>query len=216
MNEYNLPEIPKDPFESIKQLEKDLELPKDFYKKLYKEDDWSFIIKLHSLVEAVVSSLIIESLGHTELSAIISRLEISNPTIGKIAFVKALNLADEHVRAFIKTLSQVRNDFVHGISNVSIKLIDYYKNPDKLKAATKSFCLGIEKVEFDERKLSNIEYMRENPKHVIWTSGVTCLGIIHVRKIQKIHIRELSKVKERKLGKLEALEIVLKKQGFYD
>lgn len=172
MNEYNLPPIPDDPFEAIKQLEKNLSLPKGFYRKLYKEDDWSFVIKLHSLIEAAVSSLIIEALGHTQLSETIAGLELSNKTTGKMAFVKALNLVNEDHRRFIHKLSEIRNDFVHGISNVSIDLREYLNKPGKLEAATKAFCLDIEKIEFDERKLSNIEYMREDPKHVIWTGGV--------------------------------------------
>jgi hypothetical protein len=213
MNEHNLPTIPDDPFEAIKQLEKDLSLPKGFYRKLYKEDDWSFVIKLHSLIEAALSSLIIEALGHTQLSETISRLELSNNATGKIAFVKALNLVNEDHRRFIRKLSEIRNDFVHGISTVSIDLREYLSKPGKLEAATKAFCLGIERVEFDERKLSNVEYMREDPKYVIWMCGIVCLSVAYVKRLQAIHKRELSKVKERKLGQLEGLEMALIRQG---
>ena len=35
----------------------DLRLPQDFLQKFRDEDDWSFVIKSHALVEAVVSVL---------------------------------------------------------------------------------------------------------------------------------------------------------------
>jgi len=37
-------------------------LPDDFYNNLLKEDDWSFVIKLHSLIEASVTHLLTETL----------------------------------------------------------------------------------------------------------------------------------------------------------
>ena len=44
--------------ESLQELELDLGLPKGFCFKLLEEDDWSFVIKLHALLESAVSELI--------------------------------------------------------------------------------------------------------------------------------------------------------------
>jgi hypothetical protein len=44
--------------ESLEALELDLGLPKGFCVKLIEEDDWSFVIKLHALLENAVSELI--------------------------------------------------------------------------------------------------------------------------------------------------------------
>jgi hypothetical protein len=209
----NLPEIPDDVFETVKRVEKQLSLPEGFYDDLYEDDDWSFVIKLHSLMEAAVSGLLMEVLGHTQLYEVISRLELSNRTTGKMAFVKSLDLVDDNFRRFIHTLSEIRNDFVHDVSNVGVDLQKYLSQPGQLEAATKAFCFGVDKVEYDERELSNKEYMKENPKHVIWIGGVLCLSVIYIRRLQAVHKRELKKIRDHKLGKIEGIEEVFRKLG---
>src|SRR5207248_2850038 len=97
---------------------------------------------------------------------------------------KALDLLPKPQREFIRKLSEIRNHFVHHISNVSVNLRDYLNEHGRLEPATKAFCFGIDKVEYDDRKLSNIEYIKEDPKYVIWIGGVLCLGIAYVKRIQ--------------------------------
>src|SRR2546430_2744737 len=149
----DLPAIPRDPILAIQQLEKDLSLPKGFYRRLVKEDDWSFVIKLHSLIEAALSALITEALGEKRLSEPISRLSVSG-RCGKLTFVKVLNLLPPHVQKFIEKLSEIRNQYVHRIGNVLTSLVDHVTNSGNLTSYTKAFCLGIEKVGFDHRELS--------------------------------------------------------------
>ncbi len=43
--------------ESLQELELDLGLPKGFCIKLLEEDDWSFVIKLHALLESAVGGI---------------------------------------------------------------------------------------------------------------------------------------------------------------
>jgi len=154
-------------------------------------------------------------LGRQELFEIISQLEMSNNTTGKIALVKALGLLDTEYRSFIHKLSEIRNKFVHDISNVRISLQEYVNRPNQLETLTKAFSLGIKKIEFDERKLENKEYMREDPKNFIWVTGATCLGVIYVKKLNQVDIRSLKGIKERKRGELKGVIRVLEKLGIY-
>jgi hypothetical protein len=113
-------EIPID--QGILDLQNRLGLPDDFFKRLLYEDDWSFIIKLHALIEAVCGSLIIHHLDEPGLRSIVSRLELSNKTYGKLAFLKAFELIEEEERRFITALSEIRNEFVHNVQNCSASL----------------------------------------------------------------------------------------------
>jgi hypothetical protein len=111
-------------------LESELGLPKAFFRGLLDENDWSFVIKLHSLIEAAATRLLVIALGKPELEEIISRLELSGKTTGKLAFFESLDLLDSESRGFIQTLSEVRNKLVHNVSNVSITLEEYVESLD--------------------------------------------------------------------------------------
>jgi hypothetical protein len=109
-------------------LESELGLPNAFFRGLLDENDWSFVIKLHSLIEAAATRLLVVALDKPELEEIISRIELSGKTIGKLAYFKSLNLLDSKSIGFIQSLSEVRNKLVHDVSNVSITLEEYVKS----------------------------------------------------------------------------------------
>jgi hypothetical protein len=81
-----------------------------------------------SLIEAAATHLLVVTLDKPELESIISRLELSGQTTGKLAFFKSIELLDSPSRRFIQTLSEVRNKLVHDVSNVSINLEQYVTN----------------------------------------------------------------------------------------
>ena len=112
----------------LTDLESELGVAPAFFHGLLDEDDWSFIIKLHSLIEAAATHLLVVTLGKDELETIISRLELSGQTTGKVAFFKSMELLDSPSRRFIRSLSEVRNKLVHDVSNVSITLEQYVSN----------------------------------------------------------------------------------------
>jgi DNA-binding MltR family transcriptional regulator len=114
--------------ETFTILEREFELPKDFLLKLVDEDDWSFIIKCHALLEAAVSQLITHNIGDTRLLPIFERLELSNNNTGKVAFLKSLGLLNTKSRSFIQCMSELRNQLVHNIKNVKFRIKMYYKN----------------------------------------------------------------------------------------
>lgn len=90
---------PADPIAWVGQFEKDIGLPAGFLVNLLiKEDDWSFIIKLHALVEAAVSHLLATICGE-ELLTVFTRLQLSSETVGKLAFAKALHTLDTDTSA---------------------------------------------------------------------------------------------------------------------
>ena len=107
----------------VERVLKDMNLPGSFLVDLLREPhDWSFIIKLHALVEGVSTHLLIADLGDERLREPISHLEMSNSRTGKVAFLKALELIESDDRSFISSLSELRNQLVHGIANIEFSL----------------------------------------------------------------------------------------------
>jgi energy-converting hydrogenase A subunit M len=108
--------------DEIPKLEEALGVEDGFFSKLSEEDDWSMIIKLHSLIEAAISELLAKRLKKDILVDAFSNMELSNKKSGKMAFVKALDLLDEPERRYISSLSELRNKLVHNVQNVNYQM----------------------------------------------------------------------------------------------
>jgi len=164
----------------IPRLERMLGVPDGFFDSLDNDDetDWAFVIKLHALVEAAISHLLAEALGSPELHDIFSRLDMSNKSTGKAAFVKALGLMGEAERRFISSLSEMRNTLVHDVRNVSFDLAKYVEDMDKIEqnAFLKKFNLISTEVNDDVRTL-----FRFDPRQALWYAGMAFLGIVYLK-----------------------------------
>jgi hypothetical protein len=58
------------------------------------------------------------------LASVISRLELSGKTTGKVAFLTKLKLIGADTRRYISTLSELRNSLVHDVRNHEFSLPD--------------------------------------------------------------------------------------------
>jgi hypothetical protein len=169
---------------SIRLLEKELGIREGFLESLKNEDDWSFIIKIHALLEGAISHLLCKALGHDGLSEVFSFIELSNKRSGKMAFVKTLSLLDKPDRRFISSLSELRNSLVHDISNVDFNLKKYIENlaPDKFKTFVKSmdsFSYEGWRFKGGAKELTVEEFFKADPKKAIWYSAMLTTAIIY-------------------------------------
>jgi len=156
--------------EAIRVL-KEMKLPATFLLDLYREkNDWSFIIKLHALIEGVSTQLLLSDLSDERLGDVIAHLEMSNTRTGKIAFLKALGLVDRDDRAYIAALSELRNALVHRIENVNFSLDDdddwLTRVRDRLLESTEKFWKP--ELEFDGKKVKRAIFVSENRRLSIW------------------------------------------------
>lgn len=136
----------------ILSLQDKLCLPTDFFRRLLQEDDWSFVIKLHALIEAACTDLLLHHLDEPSLKNIISRLELSNKSFGKLAFIKELELLGDTSRRFISALSEWRNNFVHNVQSCNASLDKIVAVMDK--SEVKKFALDFSPFEATMRKFS--------------------------------------------------------------
>lgn len=174
---------------SLSQLEKSLDLPERFLEKLVAEDDWSFVIKLHALIEAALSYLLTETVGEPRLLEVFSRIELSNSQTGKLVLAKHLDLIDSDTRQFIRNVSEIRNQFVHNVANVNLSLNDFInQDSGRCKKFEKAFCWNIasDKVvslrigedRFDPAvllKLFAYSSFKVLPKISIWCGAIICI-----------------------------------------
>ena len=89
----------------ICMLQEKIGLRSGFFSALYDEDDWSFVIKLHALLEAACTHLLMFHFREPELNDVISRLELSGRTVGKTVFLGKLGLLGKEYRRFLSLRS---------------------------------------------------------------------------------------------------------------
>jgi hypothetical protein len=111
--------------EAVQAVEDELELNAGFLDHLLYADDWSFIVKLHLLVDACVALILTKALASGDLEGLVSCLYLNDQRRGKLAFVKALKLLSPAHIAFVRQMTDVRNKFVHDISYADMTLASY-------------------------------------------------------------------------------------------
>jgi hypothetical protein len=94
------------------------------------DDDWTFIIKMHGILEAGLNHLILSRLHEPNMVDVVSHLETNDRRSGKIAFIKAYNLLSDDACLFVRMLSEVRNRAVHDIKNFDLNLRTYLDSLD--------------------------------------------------------------------------------------
>ena len=191
-----------DQIESIEQaitrLEEDLSISSGFLTRLQDEDDWSFVIKSHAVLEAALSHLLSQALTEPSLHSVFANLETSNTRSGKLAFLKQLDLLNEDARRFIRSFSELRNNLVHDIGQVGFNFRDHLSSLDKQKtdAFVRSFGYFANGETFEQgaKEFNTREFMLKNPKKGAWYSVMALCAVIYMTKdLSKIRrtVREL-------------------------
>lgn len=178
----------------IVELERHIGVRSGFVRRLVREDDWSFVIKLHALFEAVCTHLLLYHFKEPNLADVFARLELSDKTAGKVAFLGKLELLNADNRRFIATLSELRNSLVHDVRNSEFSLGAMVESatPDQVKnwaVAYSPYETFIRRFPFnaelklgfgpDEQAYAAVSAVvarfRENPKAHIWVGGYNVL-----------------------------------------
>ncbi|MGC2424486.1 MAG: hypothetical protein WA666_09060 [Nitrospirota bacterium] len=164
-----------------------------FYTEMLKEDDdWSFVIKNHALIESALTYLLVNTLKQPQLQKIFSMINISDDRTGKIAFIKSLGLLPKNHITFIHALSTLRNQLVHDIHNVNFSFKEYFqeletKNKQGLKSNLKKLgCIMQDLIPIYDRKISKEQYIRQNIRLVILQGSVSIIARIYLHEIGHI------------------------------
>ena len=86
---------------------------------LNKDDDWSFVIKSHALLEAGATRALLLYFGHSELENVFSQLDMGNKKYGKISILSNLNIIRHEFVDYLYKFGELRNELVHQIKNTT-------------------------------------------------------------------------------------------------
>ena len=177
-----------DPLKSqAEELEEKIGLPHGFINELRRNDDWSFIVKLHALIEASLTYAICARLNAHELEKVISHLDTSNNQCGKLAFAKQLKILCLPQRKFIRRLSELRNELVHNVHRVDFNFKSYQET--LTDAENYRFCSDLSLHEllhkdYQHGEIELISIVNEIPKFGIMQAALLVISnlMVHVIK----------------------------------
>ena len=163
-----------------KWLAESVGISRELRNSLHADDDWTFVIKLHAMVEAALSHLILSRLNEPKLAKIISRLDTNDKRKGKIAFIKAYELLPDNALLFVRKLSDLRNIAIHGIKGFGLDIATYLRDAKEEERANWGIAIG----SYAEKPLTKaqIELALQNPRLTLYAC---CLAIM----IRSYHAR---------------------------
>lgn len=168
---------------AVRDIEERIGVRSGFFDDLEAEDDWSFIVKAHALVEAACAELLTEYVGSREVLDPFSRLELSDKRAGKMAFLRALSLLDDDERRFVSALSELRNVLVHNVRNTSFVLSVHVASLDAQQRKSFAHSFGFAFLpEKDHPEFAAVfQGVLSEPKSTIWKGLKFLLAIIHLQ-----------------------------------
>lgn len=180
-----------DIFSDVSDFESRLNLPKDFYRNLLKEDDWSFIIKVSALFEAATTHLLAVRFRAPEVETELAFLEQANPRNGKIVLLEKMEAIYKEQASFLTKLANLRNQLAHKIENVNFNFDDYISNMDKNKTSAFVKWAGhgvVETANYKGVHITRYDFVTSNPKFSIWLTAAEVLACMNL-DIQGIEAR---------------------------
>ncbi|MCQ8896390.1 hypothetical protein NQT62_08090 [Limnobacter humi] len=162
----------------IESLETALKITPGFFWKLCDQgDDWSFLIKVHALLEMAIGHLIQQRIGIPELDSLIEKASLNGGTTSKIKIASALSLIDKDTTNFVDALSNLRNKAAHRIDSVALTMDDFIQAIDEKDV--KNLFL---RRSADQSKESIMETVKIAPRFTIWISALNMLTEVYEKK----------------------------------
>jgi len=160
---------------TVPQLLQSVGLPGDFLDQLLKESDWSLVIKLHAVFEAVLVNLIVHRLATPQASEVVSHLEFNNTKAGKVAFARALGLLESRDVAFLRGLSELRNRLVHSIQNVSFTFAGHVANLSAAERKKFRAEFGFALLQLEGGAAEYDRLLSDHPRAIVHLAAYDCL-----------------------------------------
>lgn len=172
---------PDDLWEAADSLSTQLGLPEKFLHRLREaDDDWSFVIKCHALLESGLSYLLASVVfGKPEVQSTLSQVDTSH----KIKMCSDLEQFEAEDRKIMRWLSNLRNELVHNAHKVTFTFEENLKNKDRADVFAETFrSVWNDPVTIKGVPVSRKQFTLENAKLTVWSWLVLVLGEIELSR----------------------------------
>ncbi len=153
--------------EAINDIENRLSLPDGFVIGLTSQDDWSFVVKAHALLEAALTELVVAGLRDPRVSDFVERLNVGGRA-GKLSLAERLNLLDADNRKFVDRFGELRNTVLHKVANVTFDLARYFRDGAAKASGLEQSLFLVNRVRLREARQAAGRELRGKPKPLLW------------------------------------------------
>jgi hypothetical protein len=164
----------------VAALERDVGLAQGIYRRLLDEDDWSFVIKLHALLESAMTFLLATRFRDERLHEVFARMELgTRATAGRVSFAMALGLLSQRERRFVAALTELRTSLLPSFEFTRFTFKSYLAglDVDARRKFLDAFGSGLgAKIALEESAASRKAVVLQNPKLAVWSTAMSCLG----------------------------------------
>jgi hypothetical protein len=190
-----------DLFETSLLAERRLGLPPLFYHRLQDiNDDWGFVLKLHSFFEGVLRHCLSEKLAR--------KRQLGLSMTARDSFISYVNLANRagimepDREMYLLALNRLRNDVTHNITFIDFELRRFVQSlrPSVFSRSAKALCTGVLDLPIDQIEstvASKIDRIQTNqriatlreflfvadPRLSIWFSGLLVVDLLALHSI---------------------------------
>lgn len=162
----------------ISSLELALKIKPGFFWRLSQSgDDWSFLIKIHTLLEMSIGHLIQQRISVPELDQIIEKVPMNGGAASKLKIASALSLLDKDTEKFITALSSLRNKAAHQIDAVNFTMDDFIHNIEE--SEIKNLFLKPGPGLSSQQIIASV---KSSPRFAIWASSLNLLTAVYEKK----------------------------------
>lgn len=150
-----------------KLVEEKLSLPKKSVNDIVHEDDWSFIIKLSSILEKALNYLITKNIKQEPIKNLVYDLGLEK----KVELAFNLKIINSKAKANFNFIRNIRNEAAHGIE---FKFDTYFNKVSKLNAYKSQFkdVWNEQIISKTGQKITNVELTEHNQKVTLFFAVV--------------------------------------------
>jgi hypothetical protein len=159
-------------------IEKELGIPAGFLERLVREDDWSLVIKCHTLADLAVTHLIVTRLDEPALEPLLKSLTYADTRRGKLAFARALQLLSDEEAKMVDALRLLRNRLAHDIRCIGFSLREHAQqlSEEDFGRFAESFAMWGSLPVTSEMRANIRRVMKRAPGFTIWVAIVRLLS----------------------------------------
>ena len=165
---------------SAREICRLFELPDSFLEDLLQGDDWTYIIRLHALLETAITWALEIHLQPHPIGDFLARLNFAGRGSSKLELAEQLGILDQDSRKYVSGINTIRNRLAHNIRHLRFDLARYVEDlsEEHRRQFVSNCCALVDpKIAADtlkEERVSNIPA----PKLILWAEGILVVATI--------------------------------------